>query len=258
MRKNRPEIFYIYFKSIFLQLEKEIKKTINKMAKKGKKETKIQEFENVQNALSKSEAFVEKNQKVLLIGFLAVILVISGVLGYKNYILVPKEREAQEAIFKAEQYFAKDSFQLALDGDGMNLGFLAIIEDFGMTNTANLAKAYAGVCYKMLGDYETAITYLKKFSANDMGLSPALKGAIGDCYLETGDKTKAVSFFQKAADANNDVISPVYLQRMGLVYFSMGEYKKAATAFEEIKNRYSSSSQATDIDKYIQLATSKQ
>ena len=225
---------------------------------KGKKGTQIQEFENVQNALSKSEAFVEKNQKVLFYGFVAVIVVICAVLGYKNYYLLPKQKEAQEAIFKAEQYFAKDSFQLALDGDGINLGFLAIIDEYGMTNTANLAKAYAGVSYKMLGDYEKAISYLKKFDEDDMALTPALKGAIGDSYLEMGEKEKAIAFFQKAAASDNDVISPIYLQRTGLVYLSMGDYKKAISAFEEIKNKYASSPLAMDIDKYIQLATSKQ
>jgi len=228
------------------------------MSKKETKGTQIQEFENVQNALSKSEAFVEKNQKKLFYGFAAIILVISAVLAYQNYFLAPKEKEAQELIFRAEQYFAKDSFQLALDGDGINLGFLAIIDEYGSTRTGNLAKAYAGVSYKALGDYETAIFYLKKFNANDIAVTPALQGAIGDCYLELGEKEKAISFFQKAIASNNDVISPLYLQRMGLVYLSMGENKKAVSAFEEIKNKYFSSQLATDIDKYIQLATLKQ
>jgi len=225
---------------------------------KGKKETQKQEFESVQNALSKSEAFVEKNKTMLLGGLIAVILVVTGVLVYRNQVFIPKQQEANEAIFRAEQSFARDSFQLALDGDGINLGFLAIIDEYSRTNAADLARAYAGVCYKMLGDYEKAISYLKKFNAGDMALTPALKGAIGDCYLETGEKEKAISFFQKAAASNNDVISPVYLHRAGLVYLSMGDYGKAASAFEEIKNKYASSPLAMDIDKYIQLATLKQ
>ena len=228
------------------------------MSKKEKKGTQIKEFENVQNALSKSEAFIEKNQKMLFYGFIAIILIVSIVLGYQNYYLAPKQKEAQEAIFKAEQYFAKDSFQLALHGDGMNLGFLAIIDEYGMTETANLAKAYVGISYKALGDYETAISYLKKFDADDMALTPALEGAIGDCYLEMGEKEKAINFFQKAIASNNDVISPIYLQRAGLVYLSLEDYKKAVSAFEEIKNKYASSPLAADIDKYIQLATLKQ
>jgi len=224
---------------------------------KKKEGTRIQEFENVQNVLSKSEAFVEKNQKALLYGFVALILIVCAVLGYKNYYSLPKQKEAQEAIFRAEQYFKQDSLQLALNGDGENLGFLAIIDEYGMTNTADLAKAYAGVCYKLLGDYEMAYSYLKGFDAGDMALTPALKGAAGDCYLEMGEKEKAIAFFLKAAAANNDVISPVYLQRAGLVYLSMGDNKKAASTFKEIKDKYASSPVAAEVDKYIQLAANE-
>jgi len=254
-KKNSPEILYIHFKSIFLQFEKNKIKFCKLDMSKKEKETQIQEFENVQNALSKSEAFVEKNQKALLYGFVALIVAVCAVLGYKNYYLVPKEREAQESIFRAEQYFKQDSLQLALDGDIENLGFLAIIDKYKGTNTAKLAKAYAGVCYKSLGEYDKAYSYLKNFKAGDIALTPALKGAIGDCHLEMGEKDKAIRFFLQAAAANNDVISPIYLQRAGLVYFSMGDYKKAVATFEEIKKKYASSPIAAEVDRYIQLAT---
>ena len=224
---------------------------------KKKKGTQIQEFENVQKALNKSEAFIEKHQKPLLYGLLAVIVIVFAVLGFKDYVLAPKAQEAKEAIFRAEQYFARDSFQLALDGDGENLGFLAIIDEYGITGTAKLAKAYAGVCYKSIGDYETAIDYLKSFSAGDKVLSPALKGAIGDCYLELDDKDKAVSFFKEAANSENDLIAPIYLRRMGLVYLSLGDAKKALSAFEEIKTKYPTSQDGAEIDKFIQLANAQ-
>jgi len=227
------------------------------MAKK-KKGTQIQEFENVQNALNKSEAFIEKHQKPLLLGFVGVVVAVLVVMGFKNYVLAPRAQEAQESIFKAEQYFAKDSFQLALNGDGENLGFLAIIDEYGMTSTAKLAKAYAGVCYKLMGDYETANSYLKDFSAGDKVLSPALKGAIGDCYLELEDKEKAISFFKEAVNSENEVIAPIYLRRIGLVYLSMGDAQKALSAFEEIKTKYAATQEGMEIDKFIQLAKTQQ
>ncbi len=225
---------------------------------KEKNGTQIKEFESVQSALSKSEAFVEKNKTMLLGGLIAVIVVIGAVLFYRNHVLVPNQQAAKEAIFTAEQRFVRDSFRLALEGDLEGMGFLQVIEEYGSTDAGNLAQAYAGVCYKMLGEYETAISYLNKFNASDVSLSPALKGAIGDCYLETGDKEKAISFFQKAVDSNNDMITSTYLYRMGLLYYSMGEFSKAVTAFERIKNEYSFTPLAADIDKYIQLATLKQ
>ena len=224
---------------------------------KGKKGTQIQEFENVQNVLSKSEAFIEKHQKTLLYGLIGVVVAVFAVLGFKNYVLAPKTHEAQEAIFKAEQYFARDSFQLALDGDGENLGFLAIIDEYGITSTAKLAKAYAGICYKSMGDYENAISYLKSFSADDKLLSPALRGAIGDCYLELEDMDKAISFFKEAVNSENEVIAPIYLRRMGLAYLSSGDAQKALSAFEEIKTKYADTQEGAEIDKFIQLANAQ-
>jgi tetratricopeptide (TPR) repeat protein len=226
------------------------------MAKK--KGTEIKEFENVQSALTRSEAFIEKNQKILLYGLLAVLIVVFGILAYKNYYVEPKERVAEELIYKAEEYFAQDSFLLALEGDGENLGFLDIINEYGMTKTADLAKAYAGICYKSLGEYEKAISYLKNFNEKDQALTPSVKGAIGDCYLGMGEKEKAISFFQKAAAANNEIISPLYLEKAGLVYMDLGDYKKAVTAFEEIKSRYPNSLQGLEADKFIQLSKNRQ
>jgi tetratricopeptide (TPR) repeat protein len=225
---------------------------------KQKKGTEIKEFENVQNALSKSEAFIEKNQKILLYGLFAVLIVVFGTLTYKNQYLEPKENEAKELIYRAEQYFAQDSFRLALEGDGESLGFLTIIDEYSMTNTADLAKAYAGICYKSMGEYEKAISYLKDFNKKDQALTPSIKGAIGDCYLGMGNKEEALSFFKKAAATNNEIISPLYLERAGLIYIDLGDYKKAVSTFEEIKNKYPNSIQGLEADKFIQLSKVRQ
>ena len=82
-------------------------------------------------------------------------------------IFQPKEVDAQSQIFRAEQYFEKDSFKLAFEGDGDALGFNDIIDEYGVTETANLAHYYAGICYLRLGEYENAIDDLKSFDSND-------------------------------------------------------------------------------------------
>jgi len=89
------------------------------MAKK--KESKEIGFENVENVLSKTEKYIEENQKSLTIIVLAIALIIAGYLGYKKLFLEPTEIEAQSEMFIAEKYFERDSFRLALDGDGSYL-----------------------------------------------------------------------------------------------------------------------------------------
>ena len=75
-------------------------------------------FQSVENALSRTEQYIEENQKSLTIIILAIVVVVGGYLGYKKFYLEPSNRDAQAAMYVAEQYFEQDSFQLALDGDG--------------------------------------------------------------------------------------------------------------------------------------------
>ena len=58
--------------------------------------------------------------------------------------MTTKENEAKAQMWMAEQYFERDSFNLALNGDGNYLGFLDIIEEYGITKSANLANYYYG------------------------------------------------------------------------------------------------------------------
>lgn len=224
------------------------------MATKGKNtnaELEVGEF------VSKSERFIENNSKKIIYGIIAVALVVGAILGFKHGYLIPQEKKAAAAIFKGEQYFAKDSFNLALNGNGADfLGFEGIIDKYGSTASGNLAKAYAGICYFKMGDTKNAIAKLKSFSGDDSMISPAIVGLIGDCYVNMGDVKEGVSYFEKAAKkADNVVISPVYLKKAGIAYESLKQYDDAVKAYTTIKEKYYNSTEAADIDKYIARAS---
>jgi tetratricopeptide (TPR) repeat protein len=215
-------------------------------------------LETVEQALTRTEQYIEENKKSLSIIIAAIIIVVGGYLGYKKLILGPKEVEAQSQSFRAEQYFKVDSFKLALDGDGDALGFNDIIDEYGMTQTANLSHYYAGICYLRLGDYEKAIENLKSFDASDRLISVIAIGAIGDAYSEMSKFDKAVTFYEKAANKNkNAFTSAIYLKKAALVYEKLDNYKKALIAYQKIKKDYPASEEARDIDKYIQVAKLK-
>lgn len=215
-------------------------------------------LETVEQALSRTEQYIEENKKSLTIIVAAIIIVVGGYLGYKKLILQPKELEAQSQIFKAEKYFEMDSLKLALEGDGDAEGFEGIIDEYGMTETANLAHYYAGICYLRLGEYEKAIDNLKSFDSNDRLISVIAIGAMGDAYSELGDYKKAVSMYEKAANKNkNEFTSAIYLKKAGFVYEKISEYKKALASYELIKKNYPKSDEARDIEKYIQAVKMK-
>ena len=226
------------------------KKTFKIMA--DKKDTTENSVESLENALTRTERYLENNQKSLTIIVLAIVVIIGGYLGYKKLYLAPMEDKAQSQIFAAEQYFEKDSFKLALNGDGNYLGLLSIIKKYSPTKTANLAYYYAGISYRGLGEYQKAITYLKKFDAGDLIVSPLALGAIGDCYVELNNLSEGVNYYEKAANYNNNEFStPIFLKKIGIVYESMKKFDKAQKAFEQIKEKYPQSTEAREIEKDI-------
>ncbi len=214
---------------------------------------------NVGEIFSKSEQFIEDNKKVILIGLAVIVLIVVGILGIRHGYLIPQEKEAQKAIFRGEYYFQNNEWDKALYGDSAQfIGFEAIIDDYGLTQTGKLAKAYAGICYYHKGEYENAIKYLKKFNASDKMVAPGIIGMIGDSYVSMDKAKEGVKYFVKAAKkANNPLISPVYLKKAGRAYESLGEYSKAFEVYTTIKEKYPTSMDAQDIDKFIERARIK-
>ena len=133
--------------------------------KDPKKEDSLSE---VESALTRTEHFVEKNQKILTIVIGALVVVVGGYLAFKALYVQPREKDASEQMFMAEQYFEKDSFNLAINGDGNYLGFLDIVDDYGSTKAANLANYYIGISYLHMGQYKEAIDYLDDFEPQDL------------------------------------------------------------------------------------------
>lgn len=212
----------------------------------------------VEEALSKTELFIENNSKMITIIVAAIIVVVLGFFGVQRYILEPREVNATTRMFMAEKYFEQDSLRLALNGDGANDGFLAVIDGFGSTKAGNLANYYAGISYLKLGEFENAIDYLNNFDADDELIGPMAIGAIGDAYLELGKQEKAVDNYLDAADAgDNDLIAPQFLMKAGLVYEEMGKNEQAVETYKRIKQDYPKSTEAREMDKYIARAEGK-
>ena len=214
---------------------------------------------DLDQAMSSSEAFIIKYKNKFLAGIAAIVIVVGGVLGYQHFISEPNEKKANEALFRGEQYFMADNYEMALNGDSLGFaGLLKVADEFGGTDAGKLANAYAGICYAQLGQYENAIKYLDQFSADDQLVTPALMATMGNCYAQLGQLDKAAATLVKAADkANSHALSPIYLIQAGQIYEKLGKNSEAVNAYQTIKDKYFNSYQAMDIDKYIERATVK-
>ena len=214
---------------------------------------------DLDQAMSSSEAFIIKYKNKFLAGIAAIVIVVGGVLGYQHFISEPNEKKASEALFRGEQYFMADNYEMALNGDSLGFaGLLKVADEFGGTDAGKLANAYAGICYAQLGQYENAIKYLDQFSVDDQLVTPALMATMGNCYAQLGQLDKAAATLVKAADkANSHALSPIYLIQAGQIYEKLGKNSEAVNAYQTIKDKYFNSYQAMDIDKYIERATVK-
>jgi tetratricopeptide (TPR) repeat protein len=209
-------------------------------------------IENPDVLVSKTEEFFQdKQRRNILVGVVGVlVLAVAGYLLYQAN-LDSKNTEAMEKMFQAEYYFESDSLSLALNGDGLNYGFLRIINDYPGTDAANLASFYAGAIYLQLGDFGSAIRHLKKFSSNDFVLQARAYALTGDAYMEQSNYGEAADYYGKAADYKpNKSYTPIYLQKLAVALENKGDLKGAAKAYDRIISEYFTSRYTTDAKKH--------
>ena len=165
------------------------------------------------------------------------------------------ERSAQVEIYMAEIYFQKDSFTLALNGDGQYPGFLDVADEYSATKVGNLANYYAGLCYLNIGDYKNSIQYLKNFSSDDIILSSLAKGCTGDAYMELGETKNAKEAYQDAiSNSNNEFTTARYMMKLAMIYELDKDFKNALEIYKNIKKYFKGSPEAYGIEKYIRRA----
>ena len=225
------------------------------MAKQNVKNEGDERLESIETTLTRAEQFVIDNQKAIVVVLAIMVVAVLAFFGVKKYYLEPRERDAQVAIYHAEQYFENDNFATALNGDGNYLGFVDVINDFGGTKTANLAKYYAGVCCLNSGDFNKAVEYLQSYKGKDVLVSSMALGAMADAYMELDKVAEAAKTYEKAAlKSANSLTSPMYLLRAGMAYEMAGDYAKAIDAYNRIKADYPKSNEGYSIEKNIARA----
>ncbi|MBP5528111.1 MAG: tetratricopeptide repeat protein [Bacteroidales bacterium] len=207
------------------------------------------------NVITRSEEFIQKNQKTLIIIVAAILVVVLAVFGLRKWYFQPREVRAAEEMFAAEQWFAQGEFDKALNGDDTYRGFLGVADNYKCTKAGNLAKYYAGAAYLQQGNYDEAIHWLKKYKGKDTFTRPLAEMMLADAYLENGETATAAKHYIAAADmADNFITAPTALFKAGMAYLMLDDNAKALECFQKVKNNYPESTEWSEIDKYIALA----
>jgi len=211
-----------------------------------------EQLKSIEENLTKAEMYVEENKNNLMVVVLAIAIGFSGFFAYDRFYVQPKEENASTELYMAEKNFELSKFQEALDGDEQFAGLLEVIDSYGGTNAANLAEYYAGISYLRLGDANSAIEHLDKFSSDDEILAPIAKAAIGDAFSELGQNEEALSYYIKAAELRtNDFTTPIFLMKAANAAYTLGDKENALLLYTRIKTEFASSNEGQKVDKYI-------
>lgn len=219
------------------------------MAKKEDSKDLLENPEVIAEKFEGIEQWVENNPKIILGIVAALVIVVGGFFGFRYYV-DSQNALAQSEMFQAVRYFEMDSLNLALNGDGNNLGFDQITEDYPLTDAANLANFYAGAITLKQGKYSLALVYLKDFSSDDILIQARAYSLTGDAYMELKDYANAAEMYHKASNHKpNKYFTPAYLMKEALAYELLQENEKAIAAYDRIINEFWDSAEVQNAKK---------
>ena len=211
-----------------------------------------------QGSYKNVEDFFLKNRNMIIGALGVLILAIGGYFGYKKLYMEPRVITAQDKIAGAEAYFNKDSFALALNGDGAVSGFLAVIENYGNTPSGNMAHYYAGICYLKTGDLDNTIKHLEDYKPGTDELAGLTYVTLGHAYADKKDYKKAIELYKKAGEsADNNLQSPTYYKYAGDLMAEQNDLKGALDMYRKIKQLYPLSQEGQNSDLDITYAETK-
>jgi tetratricopeptide (TPR) repeat protein len=232
------------------------------MAEDNKEEV-TQEEETTQEAMDaisnelddEKKELLDKKGKILLTIIIIAIASYGGWWAYNEFVKIPAETAAKEQLWWPENMMHfKEDFKAAIEGDSIGLydGFEYIMDDISGTDAEQIAKFDLGVSYLNDGRYEEARTTLESVDFGDEMVSTVAKGAIGDCYMQEGDMTNAIVYYEHAINNSpNSFTCPLYLKKCALAYEALDQWEKAISYYERIKNEFPESDEALSADKYI-------
>lgn len=118
--------------------------------------------------------------------------------------------------------------------------YKAVADKYSGDVAGKLAALSAAERLYGLGNYEEALTYLKKFSTSDPVLEANALILTGDCYVNLDQYEDAISTYQQAirkANGNPQIVPRVLLKEAN-IYDAQQNYAKALECYTAIQENY--------------------
>ncbi|NGP88872.1 tetratricopeptide repeat protein [Fodinibius halophilus] len=221
------------------------------MSKKQVKEELEQDI--LLETFSKAQNLYDNNKSALIGAAIALIVLIGGSVGYYYY-STAQENEAQQLMAKATQAYLNQDYQTALTGSDtqFTVGFEQIVNNFPLTDAANLASYYASVCEFNLGNTQEALNYITEYEVPEgiLGVAPiAFHGVI---HTELGNHEKAADIYIKAAEWDkNESTTPYNYLEAARAYQDAGNTDKAREYAQKVVDEHDQSSHVTTAEKLL-------
>lgn len=210
----------------------------------------------------KATAFYETNRKYVNYGVTALIVIVIALVFWMNNKASNDEKAATQIgkVFPLYDSASVDPryYQIAVDGRPERgiMGLKAIVDNYGGTNSGELARFYLANAYYQMNKIDLAREEFDDFDGSDTYLQSSATAGLAACYEREGNHEKAASLYEKAAGALGEgQIVAEFLNSAARNYATAGEKEKALALFKRLKKEFPTTNPGREADRYItQLA----
>lgn len=209
-------------------------------------------------AYEQAQVYYYENKKYVSYALTALLVIVIGIVIFVNNRRANNEKAAAELGKVFTLYDGgttnPQQYKLAIDGQPERgiMGLKTIVDNYGGTESGELARFYLANAYYQLGQYDDALRNFDNFSTSSDILKSSTLAGMGGCYEAKGEYAKAASEYDKASSTTSNPLQiPDFLNAAGRCYGLSGEKEKAVALFKRLKKEYPTSQLARDADRYI-------
>ncbi len=225
------------------------------LAKKKKLSKKQIKEDKLVTTFYNARKFYEDNQSRVLIVLGGIAAIIVAIIWYNSKI-TQDNLSATVELSRVYSIYDSGSFQEAIDGKpGTNVtGLRSIVDNYGGSEQGETARIYLANCYYFLGDYVNAKDEYDSYSGSNKQLVSSAYAGIAACYEAEEDFGNAADYYLMAAEVYEyNPMNADNLLNAGKNYIKINDREKAEEVLNSIKDKYSQSSVAREVDRYLAL-----
>ena len=151
-------------------------------------------------ATFRARSFYEEHSRPVIIGAIALAALLAGIVGWQWW-TARQDVRAAEALGSVLTAYEQGNYQEALEGIEGRPGLLAIADQYGSTDTGNLATFFAADALYQLGRFEDAARYFERYDADADLLGASALAAQAGLREQRGEWAGAAALYLRAAEA---------------------------------------------------------